>query len=159
MKNKLVIGIDPGIASTGWAVVKRLPNRYTLLDSGLITTPSKTPLGERLKTHFMQIQTLLQKHSPDLVAIEAVFHNRNISSSISTGQVIGIVALACALVDVLTLQINPQFVKKSILGIGIASKADVIGAVNRMLDVSVKDTHVADAVACAVAGHLKMPVR
>ena len=125
------------------------------MDSGIIKTPSKTPLGLRLKTHYTEIQELLEKHNPDLVCIEAVFHNRNISSSISTGQVIGIVALASALLNVPTLQINPQFVKKSVLGIGTASKADVIGAVNRMLGVKVKATHVADAVACAVGGHLK----
>ena len=158
MTNKLVLGIDPGIASAGWAVVKRLPDRYALLDSGLITTPSKTALGERLKTHYTEIQSILEKHRPDLVSIEAVFHNRNISSSISTGQVIGLVELVCAVSGVPTLQVNPQFVKSAVIGVGTASKDVMIRSVNRLLGMKVKSPHVADAVACAVAGHLKMPI-
>ena len=159
MKRKLVLGIDPGIASAGFAIVRRLPDHYELVDSGLVKTPARTPLGNRLLTHFTQIQTLLETHSPDLVAIEAVFHNRNISSSISTGQVIGVVELACAIADVPILQVQPQFVKASVLGVGQASKDAVIKAVNKLLGVKLRSSHVADAVGCAVAGHLKMPVK
>ena len=158
MKNKLVIGIDPGIASTGWAVVKRLTTKYQLLDSGLIVTPPRTPLRKRLKTHFSEIQDALKKYRPDLVGIEAVFHNRNISSSMSTSNVIGVVELACELADVPTLQMKPQLVKSALTGIGTASKAKMIRAVSQVLGAEVKSQHVADAVACAVAGHLKMPI-
>ena len=154
MKNKIVLGIDPGIASTGWGVVKRLPDHYALLNSGLINTPSKTALGERLKTHSLEIRHLLETHRPDLVAIEAVFHNRNISSSISTGQVIGIVEVSCCEMGIPTLQINPQFVKSAVMGVGTATKDAMIRSVNRLLGVEVKSPHVADAVACAVGGHL-----
>ena len=157
MHSKLVLGIDPGIASAGWAVVKRLPNRYALVDSGLITTPSKTPLGSRLKTHFTQAQSVLDQHRPDLVSIEAVFHNRNITSSITTASVIAVVELACELSDIPTLQIIPQMVKASLTGVVSASKEDMVRAVNQVLGVEVKSTHIADAVACAVAGHLKIP--
>lgn len=156
---KTVIGIDPGIASAGWAIVKRLPDRYELVDSGLVKTTAKTPLGKRLLTHFTQIQTLLEIHRPDLVCIEAVFHNRNISSSISTAGVIGVVELACALAGVPTLQVQPQFAKASVLGIGQASKETVIRSVNKLLGAKLRSSHVADAVGCAVAGHLKMPIR
>ena len=157
MHSKIVLGIDPGIANAGWALLERHPTTYELIECGLISTPSKTQLGKRLKTHFLKIQYLLDTHRPDLVAIEAVYHNRNISSSISTGQVIGIVELASEMQDIPILQIQPQFVKASVVGCNEASKDAVIAAVNRMLRTKVKGSHIADAVACAVAGHLKFP--
>ena len=156
MKNKIVVGFDPGLASTGWGVVERGSDNYGLLASGIIKTPAKVALGVRLHTHFSDISDILDRYCPGLVSIEAVFHNRNISSSISTGQVIGCIEVLCAQKDIRTVQVNPQFVKSAVMGVSAATKDAMVRSVNRMFGVAVKNPHVADAVACAVAGHLKM---
>ena len=82
--NSIVLGVDPGIHSTGWAVVKHTAGKYCHVDSGVILTHAHAPIGKRLDTHYTRIRELLTEHSPDLVSIEAIFFNRNISSCIST---------------------------------------------------------------------------
>ena len=67
---KIILGIDPGIGNTGWAVVKRHATGYTLIDSGYQTTPTKAPFGERLNTQFITIHDRLMAYEPNALAIE-----------------------------------------------------------------------------------------
>ena len=155
-KNPLCLGLDPGIGNTGWASVRRTATGYRLTDSGIITTAATTPLGKRLDQHFVRLHNLLKTYTPDLVSIESVFFNRNISSCISTASVIAIAELAAEQVSIPTLQIKPQMVKAAVTGSGTASKPFVKKMVNKLLGSAIRNDHEADAAAAAIAGLLSL---
>ena len=155
MPNSIVLGVDPGLANCGWSVVQHTAGKYCHIDSGVILTRAHAPIGKRLETHYKMIRQMLTKHSPDIVSIESVFFNRNISSCISTASVIAVVELAAQQSDVSTLQIKPQTVKKAVTGSGTASKNDVMKYVNRLLNTEITRDHEADATAAAIAGLLQ----
>ena len=112
--HRLALGLDPGIGNCGYALVQRLPSRYQLLHSGVIFTSPRAPLGYCLDTHYATIRELLTEHSPDLVSIEAVFFNKNISSCLSTASVIAIAELASVQAHIVAIQIKPQTVKAAV---------------------------------------------
>ena len=151
-----VLGIDPGIGNTGWSVVKHAAGKYQSVDSGVILTRAHAKIGKRLDTHYTMIRQHLTEHSPDLVSIEAIFFNRNVSSCISTASVIAIVELAAQQAGMPTLQIKPQTVKAAVTGNGSACKAAVMKYVNRLLNTDIKRDHEADASAAAIAGLLQI---
>ena len=155
-KHPLSLGIDPGIGNTGWALVRRTATGYRLTDSGIITTPANTPLGKRLDQHYSRLYEVMKTYTPDLMAIEAVYFNRNISSCISTASVIAIAELAACQLGIKVIQVKPQMVKASVCGIGKASKAQVVKMANRILKTEIENNHTADAIAVAIAG-LLMP--
>ena len=155
-KNQLCLGIDPGIASTGWGIVKRTATGYRLTDSGVITTASTATLGKRLDQQFVHLHEILKAYTPDMVSIESVFFNRNISSCISTASVIAIAELASEQVGIPALQIKPQAVKSAVTGTGSASKSAVKRMVNKLLAADIRNGHEADAAAAAIAGLLKI---
>lgn len=152
---KLAMGIDPGIGNTGWALVRRTPTGYELVDSGYRETSTTAMLGDRLDSHFITIRDRLMAFQPDILAIESAFFNKNISSHNSTVSVIAVAELAAYRVGVPTLQIKPQLVKAAVTGRGTASKAHVKQMVNRLLSADIKNQHEADAAAAAVAGLLE----
>lgn len=156
-KSQRVLGIDPGIANTGWAVVGKASRGYRLISDGnLIQTDRKASTGERLLTIYKSISEAVATNLPDRIAIERCFHNRNVSSSQSTGGVIGIVHLVGAQCGILVSEFTPQQVKASS---GLGGGADK-KAVQRMLCKIFKretlNNHVADAVACAISGLLSL---
>ena len=151
-----VLGIDPGIGNTGWAIVKHEANRYEHIDSGVILTHAHVPIGKRLSTHYTMIRQLITEHSPDLVSIESVYFNRNISSCLSTASVIAIVELAAHQSCVSTLQIKPQTAKAAVTGNGSAGESDVMAFVNRLLNTDIRLDHESDACAAAIAGLLQI---
>ena len=153
--HRLALGLDPGIGNTGYALVQRLPSRYQLLHSGVIFTSPRAPLGYRLNIHYATIRELLTEFSPDLVSIESVFFNKNISSCISTASVIAIAELAGVQASLPTLQILPKAVKSAVTGTGTASKTAVKQMVNKLLAVDITSDHEADAAAAAIAGLLR----
>ena len=156
-KRKICLGVDPGIAATGWGVVQRKPTGFSRVDSGVISTDAVLPIGTRLEIHFDGFKELLAEHAPTLVCIEAVFFNRNIKSCISTASVIAVIELACIQRGTPTLQVKPQAVKAAVTGTGRAGKQLVKRNVNKLLRTQIKSPHEADAAAAAIAGllHLK----
>lgn len=154
-KNPRCLGLDPGIGNTGWAVVRYTPNGYRLTDSGVITTVLKTSLGNRLDQHFSKLNEILKTYAPDMVSIESVFFNRNISSCLSTASVIAIAELASEQAGLPTLQVKPQTAKAAVTGFGTASKPAVKKMVNKLLGSDIRNGHEADAAAAAIAGLLK----
>ena len=151
-----VLGIDPGIGNTGWSVVKHAAGKYQHVDSCVILTHAHAPIGKRLSTHYTLIRQLMTEHSPDLVSIESVYFNRNVSSCISTASVIAVVELAAHQAGVATLQIKPQTVKAAVTGNGSAGKKVVMTCVNRLLNTEISRDHEADASAAAIAGLLQI---
>lgn len=155
-KINLCLGVDPGIASTGWGVVRRKPTGFARVDSGVIYTATELPIGTRLERHYNEFQKLLAEHAPTLVCIEAVFFNRNISSCVSTASVIAVVELACIQRKIPTLQVKPQAVKAAVTGQGTVGKQQVKRNVNKLLRSEITSPHEADASAAAIAGLLHL---
>lgn len=146
------LGIDPGIANTGWAVVVKTARGYRLVADGLIQTQSKTSTGDRLLTLYKSISDVVATHLPDRIAIERCFHNRNVSSSQSTGGVIGIIHLIAAQFGIDACEVTPQQVKAcSGLG-GRACKPTVQKMMCKLFRRERLNPHVADAAATAIAG-------
>ena len=154
-KNKRVLGIDPGIANCGWAVVVKSSRGYQLVAEGLIQTDSNSPTGQRLLTIYQTLTDVVLTDSPDTIAIERCFHNRNVSSSQSTGAVIGVVQLVGAQIGISVSEFTPQQVKSSSGLGGRVDKKQVQRMMCRLFKRERLPHHVADAVACAVAGILK----
>lgn len=156
MGKHIVIGLDPGIGSSGWAVVAWENNEYRLIDSGYRTTLKSISFGDRLDMQYITIHSKLMAFKPDLLAIEAIYFNRNISSCISTAGVIAIAELASFRLGVPTEQFKPQAVKKAVTGSSVASKETVKRCVNGLLIADIRNQHEADAAAVAVAGLLQL---
>ena len=155
-KSQRCFGIDPGLANCGWSVVARTrAGKFVLMDSGCIrTSPSETE-ASRLLAIFQRITELLHVHAPNGVAIERVFHNKNISSSLKTAQVIGICQLTAEQAGIRCEMFTPQQVKASVCGHGGVEKAVVKKFVEKLTGVTVQNGHATDAVACAVGGLLR----
>ena len=151
-KHPLCLGLDPGIGNTGWALVRRTATGYRLTDSGVISTCPSASLGKRLDQHYTRLHEILKTYTPDIVSIESVFFNRNISSCLSTASVIAIAELTGEQNGIPTIQVKPQAVKAAVTGNGTASKAAVKKMVNTLLKTTISNAHEADAAAAAVAG-------
>ena len=151
-KSKRCLGIDPGLANCGWAVVHRSGQKYRLIEKGTIRTKSTGEQPYRLEKIYADVLELLREHTPDQVEIEAVFFNRNVKSCISTASVIAVVEIACRHSDIPSRQIKPQSLKAAVTGTGRATKEQVKFMVNKLLSAEIKNPHEADAAAAAIAG-------
>ena len=146
MTTQKAIGIDPGLANTGYAIVTRnTRGQFRILESGCIQTDKKEQTPKRMLEIYTGITELLQTHAPDLLSVEQVFWNRNITSAMSTAAVMHISLLAAEQVGI-----------DSRCGCGSkASKAAVKRFVSKLTGETLTNPHTADAVACAIAGLLK----
>ena len=150
------LGVDPGIANTGLAVVVRTPSGYNLVALRYVTSRADEPEAQRLLKIYSAVDALLAEHTIDGAAIERVYHNKNVSSSIKTGKAIGAALCAIGAHAKPAIEITPQQVKQAT---GMGSKADkdcVSRAMARLLGVNPKifNEHTADAAATAMAGLL-----
>ena len=153
------LGIDPGISNTGWAVVaKSKRGNYTVIDSGVSKTAAKLSTGARLAAHEACFYGIVAKHSPDFIAIEAVYFNKNITSCLKTAKVIGIAEVVADHAEIESVEVQPQLVKAAV-GIPGSDKAGVLRYVNLLLNAEIENHHEADAAACAIAGFLKISQR
>lgn len=162
INEKCYIGVNPGIANTGVAVVSWSLSRYQLLASELVKSTPKTPKAERLLGIYEAVHALLGTHECALVSIEKCYHNKNVSSSQSTSSVIGAVMCAAAAKGVPVVEVTPQQVKASTGLGGRCDKKKVGKMMSRLLCYKKINHHIADAAVCAIAGCLKakkMPSR
>ena len=155
--SRRVLGIDPGLANTGWAVVARKRSgKFVLMESGCIVTSSRDSEGARLLHLYQQVTELYHVHAPNCVAIERVFHNKNISSSLSTAAVVGVCQLAAEQMGLEIQRFTPQQVKVSaVCGPGGVEKAIVKKFVSKLTGVLVTNGHASDAAGAAIAGLLQ----
>ena len=154
---KIILGVDPGIANTGLAVVSYDGFKFTLLEIQTLRTDANLTEPTRLLSIFSATSDLLECHRmAEAVAVEKVFHNKNISSSISTGKVMGVISLASTLHQRDYLEFTPQQVKKA-SGLGHdAEKKNIKRVAESIVRTKLKTHHEADAILCAVSGHLHL---
>ncbi len=147
-----VLGIDPGIAIVGFGVIESAGGRQSLVNYGVITTPAKTSLSSRLERIYMDTQELLRTVQPDVIAIEELFFNTNITTGISVAHGRGVILLACYQSGIPVFEYTPLQVKQSVVGYGRADKKQVIDMVRRILKMNAppKPDDAADALAIAL---------
>jgi len=154
-KNIRALGIDPGLASTGYAVVETLIKRGNLSDWGSIKTSSKKTLPLRLQEIYLEIDGLINKWSPSLLVIEDVYVlDKFPKAAIQLGEVVGVILLAAQNNMVESLRVRPTEVKSCLTGNGRASKINVSDSVKRIFSIKkdIKPDHASDAAALALVG-------
>jgi crossover junction endodeoxyribonuclease RuvC len=155
----IIIGIDPGTATTGYGVIKvkeKDKNKKTkgldCLDFGCIKTSQKDEFVKRLSILSKEIKKLVKKHNPDLVAIEKLFFFQNFKTAMRVSQAIGVVFLSLGQMKVSFVEYTPLEVKKFLTNNGRADKKEVEKRVKKMLKIkgSVGRDDTADALGIAI---------
>ena len=151
------MGIDPGVASTGFGVVRVAGASMSAIDGGVIEAPSNESLEQRLALIHRELEQLISWHDPVAVALEDLYFGKNVRSAIAVGQARGVVMLAAARHDVPCFDYTPQAVKMAVCGSGAADKGQVQQMVGALLHLPKppESDHAADALAVAIchAGH------
>ncbi len=149
----LVLGIDPGTATTGYGLVRdREDGSLEPVTYGTIQTPAGMPAHQRLSILFHQLNELILLHRPDGVAVEKLFFQRNISTAIAVGQARGVVMLAIAEAGLTVGEYTPNEVKQAVAGYGGAGKKQVQEMVRVLLGLPERPQpdDAADALAIAI---------
>lgn len=148
----VVIGIDPGVANTGYGIVESRGSALLALDGGVIKTKSAQPLEIRLAQISDQIQELLDKYNPEAMAIESIYFGKNVESAFSVGQARGAVICEAGKRGIPVNSYTPQQIKLAVCGSGGAGKEQVQTMVTALLDLAgpVPPDHAADALAVGV---------
>jgi crossover junction endodeoxyribonuclease RuvC len=156
----IVLGIDPGTASTGYGVVQSAGSRLRALEDGVIHTPAGMPLERRLAGIHARVAELLEGHQPDAVAIEQLYFGANARTAFAVGQARGVILLAAGQRDIPSRSYTPQQVKGAVCGHGRVGKEQVARMVARLLglpDPPAPD-HAADALAAAICHLNRAPL-
>jgi crossover junction endodeoxyribonuclease RuvC len=156
----IVLGIDPGTASTGFGVVGDAGSRLCAFDHGVIETDAKGRLERRLTTVHTRVLELIDAHSPDAVAIEELFFGANVRTAFAVGQARGVVLLAAGQRGLPPRSYTPQAVKTAVCGHGAASKDQVGKMVAQLLGLAHPPApdHAADALAVAICHLNRAPL-
>jgi crossover junction endodeoxyribonuclease RuvC len=151
---KIILGIDPGVADTGFGVISKKGNTLTLIEAGSIQTHKSKDLPERLELIYLAMKELLQKHQPDLVAVEKLYFARNVTTALDVGQARGVAILAMREQKMNILEFTPLQIKQAVTGNGRADKRQVGLMVKTILKIKEvpKPDDAADAVAAAICG-------
>lgn len=152
MNSCLILGLDPGLAATGWGVIRAEGNRISHIAHGTVKTPASAPLAERLASLYDELMAIIQHHGCAAAAVEEVFVNINPQSTLKLGQARGVVMLSAAKAGLPVSEYATRLVKKAIVGVGSADKTQVHAMVQRLLPgVTVAGSDAADALAVAIA--------
>ena len=153
----ILLGLDPGLGTTGWGVIAADGNRLSHLANGQVRTESAAALPDRLVALHDALADVILAHRPDGAAVEEVFVNVNPQSTLKLGQARGVVLLAAARAGLPVGEYAARLVKKAVVGTGGAEKAQVHAMVARLLPgVRIAGADAADALAVAIthAHHL-----
>jgi crossover junction endodeoxyribonuclease RuvC len=148
----IVLGIDPGIANTGYGVILCRSGRLGALDGGVIATRPESPTERRLASLYARVCELLDEHAPAAVGLEDVFFGQNATSAFAVGQARGVVMLAAGERGIPCTSYTPQQVKQAVCGSGRAAKDQVSRMVQTLLALErgPYSDHATDALAVAI---------
>ena len=147
-----IIGIDPGTAICGFGVVDVIGSRVVPVTYGVIETSSKLSDAARLEIIYRRLTELFEFHNPQVVGVEELFFNKNVTTAITVGQARGVILLAAALRSVEIMEFTPLQVKQAVVGYGRATKEQVTDMTKRLLGIreKIKPDDAADALAIAI---------
>ena len=148
----IVIGFDPGTASTGWGVIEQDGNRLKSLGYGCIVTSAKDDTHVRLRQIYEQARGLIKRFSPDIVVLEELFVNVNVKTALAVGQAKGVLYLAASELETAPCEYSPLQIKQAVTGYGRASKIQVQEMTKVILGLThiPQPDHAADALAVAI---------
>lgn len=148
----LVLGIDPGTATTGYGLVEYRGGREIMLDYGTIRTPATLEMPLRLCAINRELHTLLQEFKPDAVAIEQLFFHKNTKTAITVAQSRGVAVMTAASAGFTVAEYTPLQVKQAVVGYGKAEKKQVQIMVQQILGMKElpRPDDAADALAIAI---------
>ena len=146
----MIIGIDPGLAKTGFGIIDDADG-IRCVRYGMITTPSDARLQIRLQTIFHEMQEILDVYEPDELSIERLFFSRNVSSAIEVSHARGVILLAAAEYGIDVFEYTPNQIKQAVTGSGRADKKQMQKMVGMLLGIAEKmPVDAADALAAAI---------
>lgn len=149
----LVIGVDPGTATTGYGIVRENPDgSLAAITFGVILTPATESMPARLKTLYEQLSGILTLHQPDAGAVEKLFFQSNVKTAISVGQARGVILLSLSNANLPVAEYTPMEVKQAVAGYGSADKNQVQQMVRALLSLDdiPRPDDAADALAVAI---------
>jgi crossover junction endodeoxyribonuclease RuvC len=148
----LVLGIDPGTATTGYGLVREIDTGPELVTYGVVLTPAGLAMPERLKIIYHELTALIKLHQPDSAAVEKLYFQKNVSTAMTVGQARGVALLALAQAKISIGEYNPRDVKQAVAGYGGAAKSQIQQMVRAILNLSdtPKPDDAADALAVAI---------
>jgi len=147
----ILIGLDPGLQTTGWGVIEAQGNRLRHIANGTVKSRATDPLADRLLALHDGLMAVLAAHAPDGAAVEEVFVNTNPQSTLKLGQARGVVLLVAARSGLPVAEYATRLVKKAVVGVGNADKRQIRAMVERLLPgCKVAGEDAADALAVAI---------
>lgn len=151
-KSSRILGIDPGLAGTGWGVLEDRQGSIKYIDHGSIKTKADQMRAERLCFIMRSIRLLIEKYEPSQAAIEILFFGKNVSSAIPVAEARGVISAALAEKEIPVFELTPNAIKKGVTGQATADKKQVQEMVRVILglDEVPKPDHAADALAAAI---------
>jgi len=150
--NRIILGIDPGVAIVGYAVLEARGDALRMIACDVIRTPAGLPLAPRLQLIYHQLGELVSSYRPQEAAMEALFFGRNVSTAIAVGQARGVTMLALANSGLSIAEYTPNEVKLAVTGYGAAKKEQVGEMVRLLLHLTAipRPDDAADAAAIAI---------
>ena len=147
-----ILGIDPGIATVGFGVIDAQRGAQKYITCGVISTPAHTSLSSRLDQIYADLESLFETFRPDVISIEELFFNTNITTGIAVAHGRGVILLAAYRHNIPVYEYTPLQVKQSVVGYGRAEKRQIIDMVQRILRMQApaKPDDAADALALAI---------
>ncbi|HUD20222.1 MAG TPA: crossover junction endodeoxyribonuclease RuvC [Patescibacteria group bacterium] len=148
----IIMGVDPGFARVGWAIIEHKASRITPKAYGCIETEKTETLPNRLMITHNAIQTLIKRFSPDCMSVEELYFATNAKTAISVGQARGVILLAAAQKNIPVVSYSPLTIKRTICGDGKADKSQIGRMVTKILKLKEipKPDDTADALAIAL---------
>ena len=148
----IIMGIDPGLSSTGYGVVEKKGDQLRSLGYGGINTSSRSSLSSRIDKIYGEVKELIEDYRPHILVLEELFFNTNVRSAMAVGQARGGILLAAAHAGVEVEEYTPLQVKQSLVGHGRADKKQVEYMVRALLSLQeeIGSSHASDALAIAI---------
>jgi len=151
-KKRRIIGIDPGLASTGWGIVDCAGGKIRYIDHGNIVTSAGRPQAERLLSIFESIRSVLDTYKPTESAVETLYFGKNVSSAIPVAEARGVIFAALAERGLPVREFRPNTIKQGVAGVSGADKKQVQQMVKIILGLAEipSPDHAADALGAAI---------
>lgn len=153
----IILGIDPGLAHTGWGVIEIAGSQQRCIAYGCVTTAARDETPDRLACIYREISSVISKYTPSACAVENVYFSTNVKSAFATGQARGVALLAMADAGLELGEYSPVQIKGTVVGTGAADKSQVAYMVKASLglDHEPAPDHASDALAVAIC-HARM---
>ena len=148
----IILGIDPGTATTGYGVIRKIQNRLECLDYGVIQTSPFFTAAERLNTLSCELDKIIKKHKPETLAVESIYFFKNLKTAMPVSQAKGVILLAAGKKKIPVMEITPLQIKMGVAGYGRAEKKQIQKMIQCLLNLEKmpEPDDAADALAGAV---------